>query len=72
MWYITHDGKVQPFGAVFWNRRGDVGRWVKTAVARLNRGLDVVEGGRGVYRVTMEPCGIAKLEFLRFSRHHQL
>lgn len=61
-WHITCNGVVQPFGAIFFNERGDVGRLVKAAVNRLNRGVYVIRGCREDYAVIMGDDGRCTLE----------
>jgi hypothetical protein len=64
-WYITYNDRVQPFGAIFFNERGDLGELVKRAVNRLNQGKRTVHGVRGLYEVVMQPSGIADIKLVR-------
>lgn len=62
IWSIEYNERVQPFGAIFSNERGeDVGKLVKAAVARLNKGINNVHGHRDWYFVTMQPSGVADI-----------
>lgn len=44
---ITHKGKIQPFGAIFFNVRSDLKRLVEQAMKRLNKGLVTFRGAPG-------------------------
>lgn len=64
-WYITYNERVQPFGTIFFNERGDIGELVKRAVAQLNSGKRVVKGVRDSYEVVMRESGIADINPVR-------
>jgi hypothetical protein len=64
-WHIEYNDQVQPFGAIFFNERGDIGKLVKRAVAQLNAGKRVVQGVRDLYEVVMTPSGVADINLVR-------
>lgn len=64
-WHIEYNDRVQPFGAIFFNERGDIGELVKRAVAQLNAGKRVVQGVRDLYEVVMTPSGVADINLVR-------
>lgn len=64
IWYIEYNNRVQPFGAIFFNKRGDIGELVKRAVAQLNAGKRVIKGVRGLYEVVMTPSGVADISLV--------